>query len=119
MKNCKNCGAQNEDNAKFCLGCGKNDFEQPVQNYQQIQQPPAKKGKPIRVVLIILGVIISLSLLSSLFDKSPSEADSTTTTTVEITDDASKTKETTSDKAVIETSAKTTIEVTTTTKKSP
>lgn len=35
---CKNCGAQNPDEARFCKGCG-NPLEAPVQRYQPQSQP--------------------------------------------------------------------------------
>ena len=55
---CRNCGAQIEDNAKFCQSCGANLAEAPA---EQIEQPARQTNKKTRngarTAKLIVGII--------------------------------------------------------------
>lgn len=76
MKFCTKCGTQLEDTSKFCVNCGQPiDSGQPQEtqgNYTSVpplHQTPAaaqKKKSPIKIILIILGIVVGIGLLSTL-----------------------------------------------------
>ncbi len=71
---CRNCGAQNEDGARFCTSCGTSLVETaaPVQSapqqpvYQQPVKPPAQGFAIASMVLGIIGLLIFPYILGTL-----------------------------------------------------
>ncbi|MBQ6810644.1 MAG: Ltp family lipoprotein [Firmicutes bacterium] len=76
MKFCTKCGTQLEDSSRFCVNCGQpTDGSQPqtatYQNntapqptHQSAVQP--KKKSPLKIILIILGIVVGIGLISTL-----------------------------------------------------
>lgn len=65
---CQKCGAQNADNAQFCVGCGTpfaqqqpNGASQQQYMYQQQQQSngnvPAQPGKGLAIASMVCGIV--------------------------------------------------------------
>ena len=76
MKFCTKCGTQLEDSTKFCINCGQpTDGSQPqtaqVNNtaYQPVHKTPTaaqKKKSPIKIILIIIGIVVAIGLIATL-----------------------------------------------------
>lgn len=79
MKQCVNCGKQSSDEAKFCVSCGGGNFV-PVAQPIQYRQPPKKKRKAGKIILIVLGSFVALMVISSLFSDPESDTANNTTT---------------------------------------
>ena len=65
---CQKCGAQNDDNAQFCVGCG-TPFAQPQKNDVVSKQP----GKGLAIASLVCGIVsffwagIVLGILALIF----------------------------------------------------
>ena len=65
---CQKCGAQNDDNAQFCVGCG-TPFAQPQKNDVVSKQP----GKGLAIASMVCGIVsffwagIVLGILALIF----------------------------------------------------
>lgn len=83
MKICNKCGAQNEDNAQFCTGCGV-AMSGAVSTMPPTPpaQPPKEKKKALKVLLIIVAVFIALIIFASLIGGDDEEAEPSDTNTV-------------------------------------
>lgn len=68
MKICNKCGAQNTDEAQFCVGCGAAlDAPAAPGGANQPSKPPKKKMKAWQIVLIVVAVIVVLCIGVSIF----------------------------------------------------
>lgn len=83
---CSTCGKSNQDTAQFCVGCGAplSQQQQPQpQGGQGYSAPqPKKKRSIVKVVLIVLGCLLLLSMCARVFgDKGETQKVNTTATT--------------------------------------
>ncbi len=74
--NCKNCGAENKTNQKYCSFCGHQPTEENIGN-QQVQEPPITSNTDKRKKMLgsIVGIIVfglSYWAVQQIFFKPPS-----------------------------------------------
>lgn len=68
---CNNCGHQNPDGSKFCLGCGNNLQEAVDQAEKMVAKPAETKSAPAKKpskVLLIIGIVLLAIGVITVFD---------------------------------------------------
>lgn len=64
--NCPKCGTD-VGSAKYCPNCGAPIDPSVAQQTNASAQPPKKKGGPLKIVLIVLGVLVVIGIIGSIF----------------------------------------------------